>query len=73
MTDNCVCGHSRVVHDFRDGCIKFLCCDRTRNLFPGKRHTEHDGVNHQAQHCLCKTFEQQPTRWDEDMEAGAIG
>ena len=55
MTD-CQCGHSRHYHDYRDGCIKFLCCDRTRNLFPGKRHTEHDGVNHSAKHCPCGRY-----------------
>lgn len=54
----CVCGHTYHVHDYREGCIKFLCCTRSRNLFPGKRHTEHDGVNHTVQHCLCKTYKE---------------
>lgn len=73
MTD-CVCGHSRASHDYRDGCIKFLCCNRTRNLFPGKRHSEHDFVDHQVKHCLCKAFVAATrSRWDEDTEAGAIG
>jgi hypothetical protein len=30
-------------------------------------------VNHKAQHCGCKQFQQQTNRWIEDMEAGAIG
>ena len=70
---NCQCGHHITQHRFREGCIRFLCCDRTRNLIPGYRHTEHDGVNHKAQHCGCKQFQQQTNRWIEDMEAGAIG
>lgn len=70
---NCVCGHDRLYHDSREGCVRFLCCDRKRNLFVGKRHTEHDGINHQSKPCLCGAFEAQPDRWDEDTEAGAIG
>jgi hypothetical protein len=52
----CVCGHHRTVHDYHEGCIAFLCCERIRHLTPGSRHTEHDGVNHLAQHCPCQRF-----------------
>lgn len=69
----CVCGHDRTVHKSREGCIRFVCCDRVRNLFPGRRHTEHDGVNHKAEHCGCQQFQEHISRWQEDMEAGAIG
>lgn len=68
----CVCGHDRVSHNRTDGCLKFLCCTKERNLFPGKRHTEHDGANHKALACRCRAFEED-TRWAQDMEAGAIG
>lgn len=72
MTELCVCGHTRTNHDYGYGCGKFLCCNRTKNRFPGKRGTEHDGVDHRAQSCVCEQF-QKATRWDEDKEAGAIG
>ena len=52
----CECGHTRAYHDHREGCIRFLCCDRTRNLFPGKRHTEHDFITHTVKPCLCSRF-----------------
>ena len=68
----CVCGHTVHTHRRGEGCLKFLCCDREKNLFPGKRHTEHDGAGHRALHCRCRTFEED-TRWSQDMEAGAIG
>ena len=68
----CVCGHDFAYHKHEEGCIKFLCCDKVRNLFPGKRHTEHDGVNHQAMSCRCRAFHEDRS-WTQDMEAGAIG
>lgn len=70
---NCICGHERLYHDYRDGCVKFLCCEKTRILTPGKRHTEHDGINHQSEPCKCSRFTAEPDRWKQDMEAGAIG
>lgn len=70
MSELCVCGHARTVHDSREGCLQFRCCKRIRNLFPGMRHTEHDGADHRAQHCPCEQF---TTRWTEDIKAGAIG
>lgn len=54
---NCICGHSRHVHNLHEGCIQFLCCTKTRNLTPGKRHTEHDGADHQALPCRCLGFD----------------
>lgn len=57
MSD-CACGHPRTTHDYHDGCIKFLCCDRTRNLIPGKRHQEHDGINHRAKPCPCAKYQE---------------
>lgn len=71
--NRCVCGHDRYLHDFREGCVKFLCCNRTRNLYPGMRHTEHDGINHTVDHCQCTKFLEAKDRWQEDIEAGAIG
>lgn len=71
-TWTCVCGHDRIYHKYGEGCITFLCCKKVRNLFSGRRHTEHDGINHKAKPCLCKKFTE-PDRWTEDKEAGAIG
>jgi hypothetical protein len=50
------CGHDRPSHDYYHGCLVFLCCDRRQNTFPGKRHMEHDGINHKAQPCACEQF-----------------
>ena len=52
----CVCGHSRVYHEYQEGCTAFLCCKRTRFLQPGKRHTEHDFADHRGKSCLCEKF-----------------
>ena len=57
---NCQCGHPRHTHDYHDGCLQFLCCDRRRNLTPGHRHQEHDGVNHRAHPCTCERFTATP-------------
>lgn len=67
---NCDCGHSHAVHDWKDGCRAFLCCDRKRNLIPGTRGIEHDGATHPGKPCLCAKY---TDRWIEDREAGAIG
>ena len=72
MTD-CICGHARAYHDDNRGCIKFLCCHRTRNLGIGRGGSEHDFINHTIQGCPCAKFEAEPDRWTEDTEAGAIG
>ena len=69
----CQCGHPSYIHDYHRGCAVFLCCDRTRTNYPGKWTTAHDGANHQAKPCPCQTFTKPKSRWDEDMEAGAIG
>ena len=61
MTDICTCGHPRTVHDYRDGCLRFLCCDRTRNLTPGRRHTEHDGAGHRPSYCPCNSYSPKDT------------
>jgi hypothetical protein len=54
---NCAtCGHPRHKHDWYAGCESFLCCDRPKINTPGRRHTEHDGVNHRASHCPCEKF-----------------
>jgi len=55
-TQMCVCGHHRNNHDYNDGCIQFLCCHRRRNLTPGRRYTEHDGVSHNASYCPCSKY-----------------
>lgn len=52
----CECGHTRNYHDLNEGCTKFLCCQRTRFMTPGKRHTEHDGADHASKPCLCTKF-----------------
>lgn len=72
MSD-CICGHDRASHDYRDGCLKFLCCNKTRVTAIGKSGSEHDFINHQTKPCLCNKYVEAPSRWDDDMEAGAIG
>jgi hypothetical protein len=55
----CTCGHHRADHTYGEDCLRFLCCTRRRNLTPGRRHTEHDGINHATQSCACTTFTQE--------------
>ena len=55
----CRCGHESWRHNSFGHCAAFLCCNRTAEWTPGRRGTEHDGVNHRAQHCTCQQFTQQ--------------
>lgn len=52
----CLCGHEFVHHDYHLGCLKFLCCDRTKSVALGHRHMEHDGADHKAQTCPCNRY-----------------
>ena len=73
MSDMCACGHTQHNHGQNGSCDKFLCCDRTRDRRIGHSGAEHDFTNHQTQHCPCVKFQAQPDRWQDDIEAGAIG
>jgi len=55
----CRCGHERWRHNSFSECSAFLCCNRTVVWAPGRRGTEHDGVNHRAQHCPCRHYQEQ--------------